>query len=257
MTTLAHESIPESLIQLCEAHPDRTFHVHKESRGKDQVGTADTQEQLPKWGLVTYSLQPRHPLAAWLWLKDPMFRVSPSQLRQRMFLDAVTEWQVRCDQLDFPRTFSRKKANEGFGTMRPDIIQVKSVLFAMERWSHEEAILWILWNDEEKKLAFLDDKKFPRADGYKNIWILREPRWDRLWDASNWKPRELVQWLQEQEKAGFKVEWPLEPSSTTQKILASEYERLGFSAAGLSKDELRLKVGRTKAIKALCAMDTE
>jgi hypothetical protein len=168
-----------------------------------------------------------------------------------MYLDAVTEWQQRCSTLDFPRNFGRKKALEGLGTTRPDLSQAKAVLYAMERYSHDEPILWILWNDEEKKVEFLDDKAFPKADGYKHIWILREPKWDKLWDASAWTSMELVQWIQAQEKAGFKVAWPVEPATATQKALAAEYEKMGFSAGGLSKDELRHKVGRGKAIAAL------
>lgn len=246
--------IPESLIQLCEAHPDRTFHVQKRSAGSN-AAAADTQGDLPKWSLPTHNIQPHHPLAVWMWMKDPMYRVSPPPLRQRMFLDTVTEWQIRTANLDFPRIYSRKKACEGLGALRIDSIQAKAVLYAMERYAGEERILWILWNDEEKKVSFLDDKAFPRSEGYTSIWILREPKWDRLWDASAWGGGELVQWIQGQEKAGFKVEWPMEPTSATVKSLAAEYEKMGFSASGLSKDELRLKVGRTKVIRALCADD--
>jgi hypothetical protein len=172
-----------------------------------------------------------------------------------MFLDAVTEWQIRAANLDFPRIYSRKKACEGLGALRLDSIQARAVLYAMERYAGEERILWILWNDEEKRVSFLDDKAFPRPEGYTSIWILREPKLDRLWDASAWSGGDLVQWIQGQEKAGFKVEWPMEPTSATVKSLAAEYEKMGFSAGGLSKDELRLKVGRTKVIRALCAND--
>jgi hypothetical protein len=248
-------NFPETLIQLCETHPDREYTVQRAlDRGwrvAGQVAPADAQDQLPKWGLQTSTLSPRHPLAAWLWLHDPIYRVSPGPLRQRMYLDAVTEWQQRCGSLEFPRIFSRKKALEGFGTQRPDSSQAKAVLYAMERYLHDEPTLWILWNDEDKKVEFLDEKAFPKADGYKHIWILREPKWDKLWDASKWSNLDLVQWIQSQEKAGFKVAWPVEPSTATQKGLAAEYEKMGFSAGGLSKDELRHKVGRGKAIASL------
>jgi hypothetical protein len=115
--------VPESLIQLCETHPDRGFKVSKQATGTSvatgiAIGAAiDTQEQAPRWNLITHSIQPRHPIGAWMWLNDPLFRVSPEQLRQRMVLDATTEWQTRCANLDFPRTLSKKRALEGFGAM--------------------------------------------------------------------------------------------------------------------------------------------
>jgi len=241
--------IPESLIQICETHQDRSFYVG--NKGRNTGNAMDTQEQLPKWNLTTHTIQPRHPLGAWMWLNDPLYRVSPDQLKQRMILDATTEWQERCNTLAFPRILSKKKALEGFGAIRPELSQAKAAMMAIERYSHDNPLLWILWNDDAKTVSFLDDKVFPREGGYKQIWIMREPMWDRLWDASSWSSGDLVSWLQKQEEAGFKVEWPQEPSTATLKAMAQEYTQMGFSAIGLSKDSLREKLGRAKAIRVL------
>lgn len=240
--------IPESLIQICETHQDRSFHVGR--KGKKEGSGADTQGQMPKWDLTTHSIQPQHPLTAWLWLNDPLFRVAPDQLRQRLILDATTEWQERCANLDFPRILNRKKALEGLGALKPELMQARAAMIAMERYSQDSPLLWILWNDEEKKVSFLDDKLFPRDGGYKQIWIIREPTWDRLWDASSWSSADLVSWIQKEEET-FKVEWPLEPAASTLKSMASEYSSLNYSPVGLSKDQLRFKLGRTKAIRKL------
>jgi hypothetical protein len=59
--------------------------------------------------------------------------------------------------------------------------------------------------------------------------------------------------LEKQEVAGFKVDWPLEPATSTVKAMAAEYERLHLNSAGLSKDELRQKLGRAKAIMKLAS----
>jgi hypothetical protein len=246
--------IPQSLIQICETHQDRSFCAGKK-RMNNGTGSAaaDTQEQMPKWNLTTHSIQPRHPLTAWLWLNDPLFRVSPDQLRQRLILDATTEWQERCNTLDFPRVLSKKKALEGFGCLKPELQQSKAMMVAMERYSQDNPLLWILINDQEKTVSFLDDKAFPREGGYKQIWIIREPNWDRLWDASSWSSNQLVQWIQDQEVNEFKVEWPLEPSTSTMKAMTLEYSQLGFISKGLSKDDLRQRLGRTKAIRKLLA----
>jgi hypothetical protein len=243
------DTVPQSLIQICETHQDGTFHVGK--RQNKSGGAGDVQDQVPKWNLMTHSISPRHPLAAWMWLKDPLFRVSPEPLRQRLMLDATTEWQERCATLDFPRVLSKKKALEGFGAQKPEIQQAKAAMIAMERYTQDNPLLWILYNDKEKTVSFLDDKAFPREGGYKQIWIMREPSWDRLWDACAWSPQGLVAWIQQQEDTGFKIEWPLEPSTSTMKAMAAEYESMNFSAAGLSKDNLRLKLGRAKALKKL------
>lgn len=250
------DSVPNSLIQLCETHQDGTFSVKysgKDSRAGIAPGTlaGDVQDKLPKWGLLTHSISPRHPLAAWMWLKDPLFRVSPDSLKQRMILDATTEWQERCSKLDFPRSLSKKKALEGFGSQRPEPQQAKASMIAIERYTHDNPLLWILFNEKEKKISFLDDKAFPREGGYKQIWILREPYWDSLWDASDWSSGTLVQWLENQEENGFKVEWPLEPPTATMKGMVAEYEAMHHRALGLSKDELRQKLGRAKAIRKL------
>jgi hypothetical protein len=245
--------IPKSLIQVCETHPDRSFTVGRAKKGKKEGYGADTQAQMPKWNLTTHSIQPRHPLTAWMWMNDPLFRVAPDQLRQRLILDATTEWQERCSNLDFPRLLSKKKALEGLGALKPDLTQARAAMIAMERYCQESPLLWILWNDEEKKLSFLDDKIFPREGGYKQIWIMREPMWDRLWDASTWSSADLVSWIQKQEDDSFKVEWPLEPATSTVKSMAAEYTAMNFSAAGLSKDILRSKLGRAKAIRKLLA----
>lgn len=249
MTDVAH-ALPKSLIQICETHSDGTFQV-SQRYPKAKHSVADAQDQAPKWNLMTHSIQPKHPLAAWMWLKDPLFRVSPDPLRQRLMLDAITEWQERCSSLDFPRILSKKKALEGFGAQRPEIQQAKAAMIAMERYCQDEPLLWVLYNDKDKTVSFLDDKIFPRDGGYKQIWILREPSWDRLWDACSWSQGELVSWLQKQEEAGFKVEWPLEPATATIKAMASEYEAMNHSAKGLSKDELRQKLGRAKAMRKL------
>jgi hypothetical protein len=82
---------------------------------------------------------------------------------------------------------------------------------------------------------------------------MREPMWDRLWDASTWTSGDLVSWLQRQEDDSFKVEWPLEPATNTVKAMATEYTGMNFSAAGLSKEALREKLGRAKAIRKLLA----
>jgi hypothetical protein len=252
---MAADTIPESLIQICETHQDGSFFVGKPKKLGVTISTgntaADTQGHMPKWNLITHSIQPKHPLAAWMWLTDPLFRVSPDPLRQRMMLEAITEWQERSLNLDFPRTLSKKKAMEGFGSMRPELQQSKATMIAIERYSQDNPLLWILWNDDQKTISFLDDKAFPREGGYKNIWILREPNWDKLWDASDWSSKELVSWLQKQEEESFKVEWPMEPSSATVKAMAQEYGQMGFLSQGLSKDELRKKLGRTKAIRKL------
>lgn len=246
------EEIPKSLIQLCETHQDGTFQVgrKKNSSGGGTSGATDVQDQVPKWNLTTHSISPKHPLTAWLWLKEPLFRVSPDPLRQRLMLDAITEWQERCQKLDFPRVLSKKKALEGFGSQRLELQQAKASMIAMERFS-DDPLLWILFNDQEKTISFLDDKAFPREGGYKQIWILREPHWDRLWDASEWSSTELVRWIEQQEDQKIKVEWPMEPSSSTMKTMVAEYEALQLSAKGLSKDELRQKLGRAKAIQKL------
>lgn len=241
-------TINETLIQVCETHQDRSFHVMK---SKNTGYAADTQEQPPRWSLTTHTVYPKHPLSAWMLLNDPLFRVSPDPLRQRLILDATTEWQERCSTLDFPRILSKKKAIEGFGALKPELLQAKAAMLAIERYSHDNPLLWILWNEEAKKVSFLDDKVFPRPGGYKQIWILREPMWDRLWDASEWSSGDLVSWIQKQEEAGFKVEWPLEPSTSTIKGMALEWTQMGFSAIGLSKDDLREKLGRAKAIRVL------
>ena len=247
--------MPKSLIQICETHQDRSFHVGKPHRARQENSAADTQDQMPRWNLVTHSIQPRHPLGAWMWLNDSLFRVSPDPLRQRMMLDSTTEWQQRCENIDFPRVFGKKKALEGFGTTKPDLQQAKAAMIAIERYNHDNPLLWILWNDDEKKVSFLDDKAFPREGGYKQIWIMREPRWDHLWDASAWSSHDVISWLQKQEEASFTVEWPMEPATATVKAMATEYNALGFSAAGLSKDELRKKLGRTKAIRSMMRND--
>lgn len=245
------EAVPQSLIQLCETHPDRTFRVGRPQKTNDYSGSAaDTQEQTPRWGLTTHSIEPRHPLGVWLWLNDPIYRMSPDQLRQRMLLDTTTEWQQRCATLDFPRTFSKKKALEGFGTMKPDLLQAKSAMIAIERYYKDEGLLWILYNETEKTVSFLDERAFPRETGYKHIWIIRESTWDRLWDASEWSTGLLASWLERQEKS-FNVQWPLIPATDTQKAMAAEYERMGHSALGLSKDDLRKRLSRAKAIRAL------
>jgi len=254
MTDIAN-ALPESLIQLCETHQDGTFHVGKK-RTKDTSNVADAQDQVPKWDLMTHSISPRHPLAAWMWLKDPLFRVSPEPLRQRIMLDAITEWQGRCHTLDFPRVYSKKKALEGFGTVRPDLQQAKATMIAMERYTQDNPLLWILFNDREKTISFLDDKAFPREGGYKQIWIMREPNWDRLWDACDWSSDRLVAWLQKQEETGIKVEWPLEPATSTMKTMSAEYEAMEHRSAGLSKDELRQKLGRAKAMRKLAVSYT-
>ena len=240
--------IPNSVIQLCETHQDGTFFVKSKSLGS---GSADAQDHVPRWNLITHSILPKHPLSAWMWLKDPLFRVSPDALRQRLILDATTEWQERCSKLDFPRILSKKKALEGFGSQRPELQQAKATMIAMERYTQDNPLLWILYNEKEKKVSFLDDKAFPREGGYKQIWILREPFWDSLWDASEWTSDGLVQWLQQQEEHGFKVEWPLEPTTATMKAMAAEYEAMQHRAQGLSKDELRQKLGRAKALRKL------
>lgn len=244
-------AIPESLIQICETHQDRTFYVGSKKGIRNEGTAADTQQYGNRWNLTTHTIYPRHPLSAWLWLNDPLFRVSPDPLRQRMILDATTEWQERCSTLDFPRVLSKKKALEGFGALRPELSQAKAAMIAIERYSQDNPLLWILWNEEAKTVSFLDDKTFPREGGYKQIWIMREPMWDRLWDASSWSSGDLVSWIQKQEESGFKVEWPLEPSTSTAKAMASEYNTMGFSSAGLSKDVLRQKLGRAKAIRIL------
>jgi hypothetical protein len=246
--------VPQSLIQICETHQDRSFYVGRAKKSKHSSGSgADTQDQMPKWNLTTHSIQPRHPLTAWMWLNDPLFRVAPEQLRQRLILDSITEWQERCSSLDFPRILSRKKALEGLGALKPDLTQARAAMIAMERYTQENPLLWILWNDQEKKVSLLDDKAFPREGGYKQIWIMREPMWDRLWDASTWTSGDLVSWLQKQEDDSFKVDWPLEPATNTVKAMATEYTGMNFSAAGLSKEALREKLGRAKAIRKLLA----
>jgi hypothetical protein len=238
----------DSLIQLCESHKEGTFNV---TPTKKQSSVADAQDQMPKWNLMTHSISPRHPLAAWMWFKDPLFRVSPEPLRQRLILDATTEWQQRCSNLDFPRVLSKKKALEGFGSQKPDALQAKATMIAIERYSQDNPLLWILFNDEAKTIKFLDDKAFPREGGYKQIWIMREPMWDRLWDATEWTSLDLTQWLEKQEGYGFNVEWPMEPSTATMKDMASKYESMGLNSRGLSKDDLRKKLGRAKAISQL------
>uniref|UniRef100_A0A6C0LQ93 Uncharacterized protein n=1 Tax=viral metagenome TaxID=1070528 RepID=A0A6C0LQ93_9ZZZZ len=244
--------VPQSLIQLCTSHPDRTFSVDKSHKSGIQNQALDTQDKAPRWGLTTYTLEPRHPLSIWLTFKDPLYRVSPPPLRQRLLLDATTEWQQRCETLDFPRNYGRKKALEGFGSIKPERDQARAALIAMERYvSADQALLWILWNDTNKKLSFLDDKAFPRETGYTTIWIMREPMMDQVWDASTWSPSHLVQWIQDQERAGFDVEWPQPHPSTSVKTLSAEYTAMGLNPAGLSKDDLRKKVGRAKAIKVL------
>jgi hypothetical protein len=244
--------VPQSLIQLCTSHPDRTFSVDKSHKRGIQNQALDTQDKAPRWGLTTYTLEPRHPLSIWLTFKDPLYRVSPPPLRQRLMLDATTEWQQRCETLDFPRNYGRKKALEGFGSIKPERDQARAALIAMERYvSADQALLWILWNDTNKKLSFLDDKAFPRDTGYTTIWIMREPMMDQVWDASTWSPSHLVQWIQDQERAGFDVEWPQPHPSTSVKTLSTEYTAMGLNPAGLSKDDLRKKVGRAKAIKVL------
>ena len=254
------DTVPESLIQLCETHPDRAFKVGRPSSthasGAGEGRAMDTQDQTPRWNLTTHSIQPRHPLAAWLWLNDPLFRVSPDQLRQRMLLDAITEWQIRCSTLDFPRTLSKKKALEGFGSLKPDLQQAKAAMIAIERYNQDNPLLWVLWNEVDKTLQFLDDKAFPRDGGYRQIWIIRAPTWDRLWDASAWSSRDLVKWIETQEDRSFTVEWPLLPSSETQKAMAAQYEKMGFSSARLSKEVLRQKLSRAVAILKLVNADT-
>lgn len=254
------DTVPEGLIQLCETHPDRTFKVgyskKKLADKGQQVGSAmDTQDQTPRWNLTTHSIQPRHPLAAYMWLNDPLFRVSPEQLRLRMILDATTEWQVRCSNLDFPRILSKKKALEGFGALKPEPQQAKAAMIAIERYSQDNPLLWILLNETDKTVKFLDDKAFPREGGYKQIWIMREPMWDRLWDASAWSSGELVSWIQDQEAKSFTVDWPLLPASETQKAMALQYTKMGFSPTGLSKEDLRNRLSRAIAIRKLSTAD--
>jgi len=241
--------VPESLIRICETHQDRSFHVGRKQGSAGMA--ADTQEHTPRWNLTTHTIQPRHPIGVWLWLNDPLFRVSPDQLKQRMVLEATTQWQERCSTLDFPRVLSKKKALEGFGAVKPDLQQAKATMIAIERYSQDNPLLWILWNEEAKTVSFLDDKAFPREGGYKQIWILKEPYWDSLWDASEWSSDALVQWIEQQEEHGFKVEWPLEPATATMKAMTAEYEGMQNRAAGLSKDELRKKLGRAKAMRKL------
>jgi len=246
-------TVPASLIQLCETHQDRGFKVgHSKASAGGAVGSAaDTQEQAPRWNLITHSIQPRHPIGAWLWLKDPLFRVSPEQLRLRMTLDSTTEWQTRCANLDFPRTLSKKKALEGFGSLKPELNQAKAAMIAIERYNQDSPLLWILYNETEKMVKFLDDKTFPREGGYKQIWIIREPMWDRLWDASGWSSGQLVSWIQAQEDYNYTVEWPLLPATETHKSMIEQYTKMGHSAAGLSRDELRKKLSRAIAVRKL------
>ena len=47
----------------------------------------------------------------------------------------------------------------------------------------------------------------------------------------------------------------LEASPVVIAAMATEYEKMGFSAGGLSKDVLRQKLGRAKAIRSLLASE--
>jgi len=247
LSKMSLPQVPLELIQICETHPDRSFTV----TSKLMTNSLDNiQDQMPRWNLMTHTLQTRHPIATWLWLTDPLFRVSPESLRDRIILESITEWQVRCATLDFPRAYSKKKALEGFGSMKPDLLQAKATMIAMERYMHDTPLLWILLNEKDKTLSFLDDKVFPKEGGYKHIWIIREPFWDRLWDASEWSSNALVAWLQEQEKY-MTVHWPLIPATESMTSMSSEYAGMGFTVKGLTRDELRKRLSRAKAIRKL------
>lgn len=247
LSKMSLPQVPHELIQICETHPDRSFTV----TSKLMTNSLDNiQDQMPRWNLMTHTLQTRHPIATWLWLNDPLFRVSPESLRDRIILEAITEWQVRCATLDFPRAYSKKKALEGFGSMKPDLLQAKATMIAMERYMQDTPLLWILLNEKDKTLSFLDDKAFPKEGGYKHIWIIREPFWDRLWDASEWSSDTLVSWLEQQEKY-VTVQWPLIPATESMTSMSSEYASMGFTVKGLSRDELRKRLSRAKAIRKL------
>jgi hypothetical protein len=62
-----------------------------------------------------------------------------------------------------------------------------------------------------------------------------------------------VSWIQKHEESGFKVDWPLEPATASVKAMSAEYEAMHHSVKGLSKDELRQKLGRAKAMRKLLA----
>jgi hypothetical protein len=247
MATLTPE-VPSSLIQICETHPDREFQVSK--KGSSSPTLSEVQELMPRWNLSTYTIPIHHPLAIWLWFTDMLFRGSPDTLRQRIFLEQITEWQKRCSTLDFPRTFSKKKAIEGLCSMKPDLTQAKAVMIAMERYMYDTPILWILLNEKDKKISFLDDKSFPKEGGYTHKWIVREPYWDRAWDASDWSSEQLTDWLQQQE-AKMTIVWTPVLATETYTSMVNEFEQLGVPVNNLSKTELRDKLSRIRCIRKL------
>jgi hypothetical protein len=107
---------------------------------------------------------------------------------------------------------------------------------------------WILFNEKEKKISFLDDKSFPKEDGYTHKWIVREPYWDRVWDASDWSSEQLTDWLQQQE-AKMTIAWtPVLPTETLTSMVM-EFEQLGVPVNNLSKTELRDKLSRIRCIR--------
>ncbi len=205
---------------------------------------------------ITLSVQPAGPLSAMLMILDEEYVAAPANLRERILMERVLEYQEGLDALKHVRRFARhmKRVRELFGTDPSRL---------------DDAGRALLW-DALCEMKRIQTVVFSEAKGTASgPQISFSPADPRIWESSRpifgvdegltrvFKPlraavaKQLGNWLGEREAAGVPITWPSADGTKGELVewLRARPATWREDDAKMKKDELAEIVGRAQAIE--------
>jgi hypothetical protein len=251
----------DELFATIRNHPHKDECVRSYIKDKGALDGLDTKET--KWGATVRRLVPAKLTSAWLMLEDPLMALAGSSYKTTETRDKTFELQQEASaNLRGHRKLSKVKVGEALSAVRPTEEQTKviaGVLYAMKQ-------IQTVCYDEEKKIVWTVPEdlrawsKGSAEEATRTLWV--NSRCDQCldWQAAAATPESFGTWLDEREKEGWTIPWPIADGSAEElkQTMAKDFSHivvrpLGLADAGKKpkKEDYARVLGKCQAIQHL------
>lgn len=241
--------------QAINKNPFREYNVPIFTKEKAEIRQLNPKELL--WGAEVRANKPSRYLTGWLMLEDPLMIMGGDAYRTTQVRDRGFELQQEAGTsilLKGQRKLPKTKIAEAFGSLNPNEEQTKvlaTVIYLMKNiqtvcFNEEKKCVWTVPND----LRLWSSKK-------KTLWL--DSKYEKFLDFSSTTPISLGLWLDERERDGWTIEWPISDIlfEEMKGKMATEFPEVivkGEDGKKPKKDDYAKALGRSETIRYLASL---
>ena len=243
----------DKFIEAIEKHPFRNQYPAPFTKEKEEL--RQIQPSIKLWGGGVRSLAPSRLTTAWLMVEDPLMILAGSGYKKTEVRDKAFELQIEASSKfrSGNRKYTKAKVAEALASPKPTEEQTKVVAAVLYNL---KLIQTICFNEEKKEVWTMPEDLRCWSKERQTLWV--DAKCEKMLDFEE-KEQEpnLALWLDEREKEGWKVCWPVAEGTfeDIKQRMITNFEHIIVTSPEVGKkpkkEDYALVLGRAEALRAL------